>query len=515
MILLAYYYIDNTNGNNARTGLRIPAGAHDSVTYYTIDSTADTTHFVDSALGGYATSALVGSYFWSVTRSLGALITANTVTTGAVTLGSVITGMTAGDEYYILDSWQTINNFTTTTTRTYNDVGYIRANQTHTPGANITIDDYGTEYGDINLWGCSTTYDPWHDASSVKPIINFNGGSYQFMMIRQYWHFKNLDIRNNLGGSETPMVYIGGDVSGVTFTNCVIRDAQVSDGKGVYIGQSTTTGQSPSRVKFIDCAFTNNDYNNVHVRNGNYIIFIRCSFDSGAEGTEYGLQIYGGRIFLQDCTFGTSSAHSTADILIGSYCSARVIMRNCNTTSTPPVVMSATAPWGGVVYSEDDNATFGANVVYTKSGTVTRDTSVVRTGGASSSALMVPSNTYVDQYPLTISGDLYEPDFKVWCPASSTTITIYMRGYGTWTTVPTNTELYVEAEYVTDDTTGAITRTTAVSTQTLTQVSQSDWVAFTVTFTPHVASFANLKIYLKKYQSTSQGVYVDILPVVS
>ena len=96
------YYIDPTNGTDTFAGTRIDS---------TIDSTADTTHFVDDALTG-ADSYILNSYFFNVTRGLGSLISAFTAIDDTVTLATAITGMTAGDTYYILNAWLDLDQFT-------------------------------------------------------------------------------------------------------------------------------------------------------------------------------------------------------------------------------------------------------------------------------------------------------------------------------------------------------------------------------------------------------------------
>src|SRR3990167_1186026 len=96
------YYIDPTNDTDTFAGTRIDS---------TIDSTADTTHFVDDALTG-ADSYILNSYFFNVTRGLGSLISAFTAIDDTVTLATAITGMVAGDTYYILNAWLDLDQFT-------------------------------------------------------------------------------------------------------------------------------------------------------------------------------------------------------------------------------------------------------------------------------------------------------------------------------------------------------------------------------------------------------------------
>jgi hypothetical protein len=66
----------------------------------TVDSTADTTHFVDDALTG-TDDYVKGAYFYNITRGLGSVISGFVADTDTVTLSTAITGMTAGDSYTI------------------------------------------------------------------------------------------------------------------------------------------------------------------------------------------------------------------------------------------------------------------------------------------------------------------------------------------------------------------------------------------------------------------------------
>jgi hypothetical protein len=515
---IAYFFIDYTNGNDARTGLRIPAGDYNSTSYNIIDSVPDDTHFIDAALTG-GDDYITGSYVWNVTKGQGRLITVFDSGSDRVEFGIAMSPIwEAGDSYYILDSWKTINKYTTTTARTAGDKAYLRANMTHTQGAaNITIDEHGSESAYIYVIGCNATQliDPWHDASDLRPIIDFNAGAYNMVITKSFWTFRNIDIRNNNLTSVGMVAISGASINRIYFTNCRFYDSAHASSYGVAFAPAATT-ISASDVVFTDCAFTNCKQYDVYLGAASYVAFIRCTFDSGANATEIGALIYACRPFFKDCNFGKTSSFATSDVWFGGSASSKGIFRNCRFTSSPGIGFSASWSYCSVAVSEDHNGVSGANGAYTRVGSVVRSTTELRTGGASTSALMIPSNSNIaNNYPLSINGDMYDPDFKVWCPEFATTIAIYMRSYGTWTTVPTNTELYIEAEYVTDDTTDAITRTTSTSTQTLTQASQSDWVAFTITITPHIASFVNLKVYLSKYESTSQGVYVDIKPIVS
>lgn len=143
------YYIDPTNGTDTFAGTRIDS---------TVDSTADTTHFVDNALTG-ADDYLNGSYFYNVTRGLGSLITDFVAASDEVTLGTAITGMTAGDTYYILNSWLDLDQFTENA-RSAGDKVIIRRGAVQCDdGTDLTFTSDGTILAPIvieadfdNLW---------------------------------------------------------------------------------------------------------------------------------------------------------------------------------------------------------------------------------------------------------------------------------------------------------------------------------------------------------------------------
>lgn len=146
---MATYYIDPVNGTDTFTGTRIDS---------TVDSTADTTHFVDNALTG-ADDYLNGSFFYNVTRGIGSLITDFVAADDTVTLADAIAGMTAGDTYYILNAWQDLDQFTENA-RSAGDKVVIRrgANQCD-DGSDLNFTSDGTIVAPItieadydNLW---------------------------------------------------------------------------------------------------------------------------------------------------------------------------------------------------------------------------------------------------------------------------------------------------------------------------------------------------------------------------
>jgi hypothetical protein len=129
---------------------------------------------------------------------------------------------------------------------------------------------------------------------------------------------------------------------------------------------------------------------------------------------------------------------------------------------------------------------------------VVKQDGIVRSGGADTALEATPLSQLSVLAPAIIM-EWEEPAVA----ASSTTRGIYVRGSG-WSTFPTNTELYLEAEYVAND--GTFTSDFAVSTAVL--VDNSAWVNLTMNFTPAAVTPVRYRVWLKRYEAGAK-VYVD------
>jgi len=386
-----------------------------------------------------------------------------------------------------------LNQFTTDTARSPGDILKVRANQTHLyAGIDIVFDEDGNANNMIEIRGCSSTDDPWGDGSDVRPVIGFGDTeSHLGILSDTFWKWKRLECIESNYSSGIAYVYIGSDT---IIEDCIFRDA---GSRGVSLSYS-------GNISIQNCSFYSNSFRNLFSECSKFRC-VDCAFNGGTATTDYGIYLsYISIGELINCTFGSSSAHDVADILFNY--PGRIYARNCSFAGS---ITFSYVLEGAFLRSEDHNQTKGAHRTYYYNGTIEKDTSVVRSGGASSSARMSP-NSYCGLYhPLTIADDFCSGDFKLWLPASEKTVTIYMRTFG-FTSLPTADELYIEASYL-DEATGGH-RATIKSTQT---VSANDtWTAFSVTFTPAQEGWVYVTVYLKKYESSS-GVYVDIKPVVS
>jgi len=393
-------------------------------------------------------------------------------------------------------AWLTLEKYTTVTARSAGDIAYVRANTDEIVGAaDIVFDEDGDQDNYISIIGCdSAVNDPWSDGSDVKPVVDFNTGSYQLLLSGdKWWWLERLVVKNSTDGNGG--LQITNDPSELIY----LKDCEFIDNStGLYVN-----GRGRFYAK--GCVFKDNT--SIGVRNYTSVglFFESCEFDGGAGGQDYGYYSeYTGTAEFIDCDFGQTNAHGTDDIDVRN--NTYVKLRNCKHNANFSVVGAYAA-----IIEEDADGVFGAQKITYQRGTITKDTGVTRSGGADSSAKMEPSSACGLYAPLTLNHEsIIDYPFKIWCAASSTTITIYIRSFGAWSTYPTASELYIEASYL-DHATNA-TRSTIASNDVLSD--ETTWVAFDVTFTPQQAGWVYVNVYLKKHEA-SKGCYVDVKPVVT
>ncbi len=398
----------------------------------------------------------------------------------------------------IAQAWLTLEQYTTTTVRTAGDIALVRANTTETVGANdIVFDEDGTVNSYISIIGCdSVTNDPWGDSSDVRPIIDF-GDQIKNMVFSSdnYWKLERLDIIQSADTAGNLYIY---NSYGVYVLNCIVRDNSAAS---LQAGLRVTYGRN---CIVENCTFQDNISKNIYTSNSELKI-INCTFNGGATTTDYGLWVGFGFAFIINSSFGQTTSHDIQDLFIET-CGG--VMYGRNNIYDKATLYVPTNSLGSIT-SEDHNQVKGANKVFYGFGIVTKDTGVVRSGGASSSAKLEPNSNCGLYAPLSVT-PFNEYDFKIYCDAIATTVTVYIRSLGVWSAYPTNTQLYIEASYL--DHGSDATRSIVVSTVVL--ADETTWVAFPITFTPLQAGLVYLKVYLKKYES-SKGCYIDVLPVVS
>ena len=396
-------------------------------------------------------------------------------------------------------AWLTLEQYTTTTVRAAGDIAYVRANTDEQPAGNIVFDEDGAfPILPISIIGAdSVINDPWGDASDVKPIIDFNAQARRVQINDdQLWVFKRLDIKDSTHASQMLQVVIA---NYIYFEDCDFSGASVSD-------NVETAGTFP--LKFKGCTFSNADVVNLRLASTR-VVLEDCDLDGGGNVTDYGIQTstQGNDITLIDCNFGQGVAHNIADLDIGIGNIYKIRNTLIDYTTTPD-----NFPFW--LMDEDVDGTYGDHYqLIHNTNQVTKDTGVVRGGGASSTAKMEIGSRVTTDFPMKLSGagELgLEFPFSLWLPDANQTVTIYIRSIDAWVAYPTNSQLFVKALYL-DHAVNA-SRTAIQSAQVLSHA--SDWVAFTVTFTSLQAGFVYLDVFLSHFEA-NKGCYVDVKPVVS
>lgn len=495
------YFVDYTNGLDTNNGLRttgnvISAHSHtpETITCAGLHGTAiGNGSFVYVTAGG-------GIGTWAYTSGWDDA-------THIITLDRALAGVANNDVFDLITPEKTILA-TTGAAKTAGDNIYLRTATSHLPGANVTTSSAGSKAAYISLIGCSTTdsTDFWHDGTTTAATIDFSAAAYYFYGTKSWWNFKNIIFKN---GTPTYAVFRLNAVSSCVINGCTFNNAT----NNVVAARVEFSND----VEFNSCAFEG--VGTTGAKSSMYIststVKILNSTFNATVSTNVAVGADASTVLFKNCTFGATNAYATRDF--EAYYGSKLYFQNCRFYTAAHYYYPADAPTSAL-FCEDDGQVYGAMAMYTGRGSVTKKTDVVRAGGATSSALMLPASIVGAYCPLSLTNVMFSTgslgDFKVWCPASESTITLYMSGYGTWTTVPTNVQLWVEVEYVSNDTDGSIARTIARSTAILTQADQAAWVAFPVTFTPHVASFAYVTVYLTLYES-GKGVYVDVNPILS
>jgi hypothetical protein len=344
-----------------------------------------------------------------------------------------------------------LNRYTTDTTRTAGDILKVRANQTHViAGVNITVDEDGTVIAYDEIRGCSVADDPFSDASNVQPIFDFGNTGFYVNARKAYWRLFNLDIKNNYRNSGGLVVVDSAAVGNVLDTltihlnNYSTGIGLMSDGIPLYV---------------INCDFYSNQNYSMYNGYGAIAYVSGCTFNGGAGTTNYAIHGYLSIVFISDTTFGVTTTHDTATLYNSG---TKWYLRNCNLVDA--TICSSLNP-ATIITLEDDDQAIGAQQSVQYSGTVTKSSTVVRVGGGSSSALLLPSSVVTIKYPLSIAYGSLNPDFAIWCPASPTTVTVYMRANTIWATYPTAAQLFIQANYWAGAT--ALRSQSTASTQTL------------------------------------------------
>jgi hypothetical protein len=492
----------------------------------TIDSSADTTHFVDSGLSSTLNDKYNGDFVWNITRQQASYVLDYDGATKTVTLSTPITDMAAGDEYYMIHARFSVTYFLGLDPWE-EGLCLIRAGTTELAYDNYSwYPDYEGNKDWMPTWvgmGTGTAslertdgsaYEAWHDASVDRPIWNFAQCVNYYEMARDYTEYDRLENIRFINGSTTVAQMELSGCHGGIFKNLYMT------APGICVNV-----ENSDDLWFEDCIF---EIGSAGIEafliidpTCQNMTFKNCTFRSlSALATTYVIRAMSGsytgvaqNIFFDGCTFDSFKVLNGGGMLNGRF-------RNCKFINMPSYYYKNNSSFGDgyIDYKfEDEAQILNANVDITRRGIVERVTDIVRNGGASTSVKMTPA--YYDDEWLDLGATKWMkiqrdnvPDFSIWCPAEETTITIYLRGFN-WSAFPTASQLWVSAEYVTNGNNGEIARTVVNSSEAISD--NTTWVAFVCTVTPAAPAWVNISVNLGLTEDGTQGIYVDHKPVIS
>lgn len=391
----------------------------------------------------------------------------------------------------IAQSWLTLAKYTTTTARTAGDRAFVRANTSEVMGASLAFDENGNQDNLIQIIGCdSVINDPWTDGSDVKPTLSFGDGNFSAIPAGDsFWKISRLGIKES--GSNNGNIYFSGNSNYWHLYQCELYDCSGGSGVGSKILQSLVT--------YEECAFLNNINVNLSVSYGGKAKAIKCTFDKGT-ATSIGLRVdYNAEVECVECDFSQTTLHSGFDVQIDD--TAVVWLRACKYEIAPNIQIP-----GGAIFMEDTDGVYGAFLATYYQGTIELDTTV-KTGAATFSIKILPNANCGINNPITLDNQsIIKFPFNIQCTTDiEKTITVKIRAVGTWGTYPTAAELYIEFLYLNHAVNA--TRTSIKSTQVLSHA--SDWVDFTVTFTPLQTGIAYGRVVMGAYEDVGDGIYTN------
>ena len=386
-----------------------------------------------------------------------------------------------------------------TQVRAAGDVVYFRAGDKGghwlqgTEAVDITFDEGGSKDAYVEYRGASIADDPWGDASNVKPIINFEDTEHNFFGSNdKRIKFTRLDIRQSADTNGAIYLSSGDDWY---FQDCVFSDSGA-------IGSEFLLLNSCETVTVDGCTFTDGFGTSMHITLSKAVMK-GCTFTAGGvRSTDIGLSIdNGSTVWMSDVTF--SGTFDTRDMFVAQV--STVFAQNVD-WATPAKSITEDS----VLYLENDDATYGDHIIIFTHGTITRETTIVRGGGADSSIKMSPTATCGINRPL-VAGHQLSGFRPLWVVKDvEIDVSVWANPKTAWGGALNEDQFYVEFSYLSNAASAA--RVVLTSTETI--ANADAWTEFTSgAFTPLQTGFIYMWAKLAHWEDAADFVYVDSLPV--
>ena len=340
------------------------------------------------------------------------------------------------------------------------------------------------------------------------PIWNIAAGDYQWLWsLDVYWKIQGIHIR----GTDSFGILRPYNASVNEFKDVILEGNGVGD-KGAYLGDSNAiTSVFFDKIRVFNCVWgiiTQEFGTKVYIKNS--------LFDGNSIASSYGIYNYqeDGTVYIEETEF--------KNYIYDLDCfGVTWFLRNVIVSGSIYQFYNHKGPnniaYG--VFVEDHNGVVGDNRIYSLFSTGNSDivnkqseTTTVRSGGGNTSIKVTPSTRLgsVWEYSRLL---LFE--YPIYADTTSKTYTVYFKTNATadWTNDPTNSELWIEAEYWGHATNNH--RRILKSTGVIDFNGSTAWQSLTVTVQPSQSGILYLRGYYAKTKEAQSNIfYVDVAPVI-
>lgn len=347
-----------------------------------------------------------------------------------------------------------ISNAITNTWAGAGDLVYVADNHSYSSSASISLQSQGTFASPVKVVGYDHTTGNatptsadlktgWTESTTGNISFSISGNA-----VSTYFYGGTLNIGSGANAVVQTMTQ-----GRVRWEKCTFAPGSTNSGSGLLIGSGAGTDVSKD---FVDCTFSFSSANQSITYGFGALRFLNCTFNGSALPTTLfnnltGTWATGGSIYFDGCDL---SAFGSGKTLIGAFSATASYQQllNCKLGASVTIAATPTTPAGQKtdVISSDSAAGASRQERYVYEGTLTTETTVVRTGGASDGTtpyshkiVTTANSSWVNPF----EGFQITKENVVQDAFSNNSITATIEIINDGTTLNTN-DIWVEAEYM-------------------------------------------------------------------
>lgn len=404
------------------------------------------------------------------------------------------------------------------------DTIYVESGHDETTNVGITSQNIGTLTSVINVWCVSS-------AGSVPPVAadlttgaNIRTGTSNTMSLLLQCDVRGINFHAGTGANSANITFNGSQGHITTFTNCGMYLDGTSGGNFDF----SNAGFSPYQHWIFDNTTFNFTNVNQFIKLGPANLTWRNTASAIGGSVPTVLITDGGNFFSTVTADGLdlSAAGSGKTIVTAASTMLFADFTNCK---IDPAATLATRPnsWGPRVTSSicDSTGTNYKQAVVDYTGTLTQEATIIRSSGASDGVTGISWKVVTTANP-TFRLAFVTNEVAIWNSTTGSSVTATVEIVNDGTTL-TNDDIYIRVQYlgssgsplasvassgVATPLTAGASITTSTATWTTTGLTTPIKQKMAVSFTPQLAGYIRLTVYVKK---ASQTVYVDPLITLS